>query len=131
MSDHHLDAEIAALRRLQGRVMSATNRLVWRRAQQRRAIRIATLVRMLPTLVIPRGFRRSRSNVGWLGTTTDDSGRLERVLEVVTRTCPRTLEDLSGAIPVRIFDTEKVAMARVEELTMAGRITVVLPEARA
>jgi len=123
MPDNQFDSEIASLKRVQGEVCSAANRLVWRAAMQRRMVRIAGLLRTLPSLVVSRGVVRSKGPAGWLVTAVDSAGGTEAVLEVVTRTTGRTVEELAAPIPIRIIRADLVALPRLEELILAGTVT--------
>ena len=128
MSDQALDAELAALKRVQRQVVSAANRRAWRAAVQHRTVRIAGILRTLPSILVSPTYARTRTSGGWSVSTVGDQGVSELVLEVVTRGAVRTIEDLTGPVRVRVLLQDQVALARLQELVHAGTVTVELPE---
>jgi hypothetical protein len=128
MADHDLDAEVAALRRVQKRVLSVAHRMTWRIAGQRWRSRIGTVVRLLPSIVIAPSFTRTKGPTGWLVQMAEgeDSGV---ILEIVTRSALRTVEQLNEPVAVRVLRHDKVVTARLLELASSGSITIVWPEA--
>jgi hypothetical protein len=128
MADHALDAEIAALRRMQKRVLSVAHSMSWRLAGQRRRSRIGTVVRLLPSIVTAPSFARTKGPTGWL-VSMPESESSAVVLEIVTRSAGRTVEQLNEPVHVRVLRHDKVVMARLQELAASGSITVISSEA--
>jgi hypothetical protein len=126
--DALLDAELGALRRTLSRTRSVTNRVVWREAMQKRSTRIARVLRLLPRLVLAPTVDRTKGSTGWLITVTGIDGMSQAVIEVLTITTARTIEELSEPISVQVHRRDLVDVAGIEELQHDETLTVVFTE---
>jgi hypothetical protein len=115
----YLDHELATLRHLVSRTRSAASRLLWRAATQKRTIRIATLVRLLPRIVPDRRISRSKVDGAWL-VTIEHAAASIRVMSIQTRTPGRRVEDLTAPISVRIHSPDFVDLTLLEQLEATG-----------
>jgi hypothetical protein len=129
-SDPHLDAELGALRRTLSKTRSAANRMVWRAATQRRSSAIARLLRVLPRLVLAPTVDRTKGPTGWFITATGIDGASQLVLEIMSATAARTIEQLAEPIRVQVHHSELVDIVRLERLRHDGNVTVGFVEAQ-
>ena len=126
---HLLDAELRELKRLQRRLVSRANKLVWSRALQKRATRVAALLRRLPPLVVVEGTERSRVTDGWLLEVVDGDGVRTEVLRLVTATPARSAAELACPLLLVVHRADLVRLAKLEELASSGIVVLVYSEA--
>lgn len=109
--------ELQTLRRLTKKARSALTRLAWRAAFHRRVVRIATLLRMLPTLVPETQPTRTKSSVGW-----DILANGDVVIRLESFTRGRTLTDLEAPVGVRVLQPAQVNITPLLRLQALGHI---------
>ncbi len=128
MPGHELHAELAAVRRLQRRLTSASNQMLWRRAVRKRATMVSIVLRRLPPLLRAASAELSRTAEGWGVSVVDDHRVRHVALELVTYTKAHTFEDLTHALPLRVLAQALVRQDRLEELVMTGMVALAVAE---
>ncbi len=128
MPGHELHAELAAVKRLQRRLTSASNRILWRKAVRKRATMISILLRRLPSVLLAENAELSRTPNGWSVSAVDDRRERHPVVELVTYTKAHSFDDLTHALPLRVLAQALVRQDRLEELVMTGMVALAVAE---
>jgi hypothetical protein len=116
-----LEPDLVAVRRLALGLEEGAYRLVWRAASQRRAIRIASILRRLPRAVRVRHLRE-RSRDGWIVLVVGEERHA--VLTVATRRPTRTLADLGEPVAVTVHDAACVDLDVLDAMQARGLVRV-------
>ncbi len=124
MPAHELHSELAALKRLQRRLISSSNRMAWRTAVRKRATLVSVVLRRLPSVLLAENAELSRTPHGWSVSAVDDRRERHPVVELVTYTKAHSFDDLTHALPLRVLAQALVRQDRLEELVMTGMVAL-------